>query len=53
MQVDQELKQLAAIYAVYAEHVDAVRQYGSQLWSELDVSKMVTGELAGQQPQLC
>jgi dynein heavy chain len=30
------------VYAVYAEHVESVRQYASLLWSDLDVNKMMT-----------
>lgn len=28
---------------MYAEHAEAVRQYGSMLWSELDIGKMMSG----------
>ncbi len=31
------------MYGVYSEHAEAVRQYSSQLWSELDVGKMMSG----------
>ncbi len=31
------------MYGVYAEHAEAVRAYSSQLWSELDVGKMMSG----------
>lgn len=30
------------VYAVYAEHAEAVRQYSAMLWSELDIAKMMT-----------
>ncbi|KAF8069431.1 DHC1 [Scenedesmus sp. PABB004] len=41
--VESELRRLAAVYAVYAEHAEAVRQYGAMLWSELDVGAMMAG----------
>jgi dynein heavy chain len=37
------MKKLQQVYSVYAEHAEAVRQYASMLWSELDVGKMMTG----------
>lgn len=40
-QLEGEMKKLHQIYAVYAEHAEAVRQYAQMLWSELDVSKMM------------
>ncbi|GMH41526.1 hypothetical protein BSKO_09436 [Bryopsis sp. KO-2023] len=43
VQVETEMKKLQQIYAVYAEHADAVRQYSTMLWSELDVDKMMVG----------
>jgi len=46
--VEAELRRLAQIYAVYAEHVEAVRQYSNMLWSELDVGKMMNGVQAVQ-----
>ena len=42
-QVEAEIKKLAQVYAVYAEQAEAVRQYSTWLWSELDVTKMMTG----------
>lgn len=41
--VEGDMRKLQQVYAVYAEHAEAVRQYASMLWSELDVQKMVTG----------
>eukprot|EP00798_Chlamydomonas_sp_ICE-L_P031817 gene31817-7021_t len=41
--VEQDMKKLSAVYAVYAEQAEAVRSYGNLLWSELDVGKMMTG----------
>lgn len=40
-QLEGEMKKLQQIYAVYAEHAEAVRQYASMLWGELDVGKMM------------
>jgi dynein heavy chain, axonemal len=40
--MESELKKLQQIYAVYAEHAHAVRQYASILWAELDVGKMMS-----------
>nr|Q9SMH3.1 RecName: Full=Dynein-1-alpha heavy chain, flagellar inner arm I1 complex; AltName: Full=1-alpha DHC; AltName: Full=Dynein-1, subspecies f [Chlamydomonas reinhardtii]CAB56598.1 1-alpha dynein heavy chain [Chlamydomonas reinhardtii] len=42
-QLESEIRKLAQVYGVYAEHAEAVRQYGGQLWSELDVGKMMAG----------
>ncbi|KXZ49756.1 DHC2 protein [Gonium pectorale] len=42
-QLEAEIRKLAQVYGVYAEHAEAVRQYSSQLWSELDVGKMMAG----------
>ncbi|PNH08033.1 Dynein-1-alpha heavy chain, flagellar inner arm I1 complex [Tetrabaena socialis] len=41
--LETEIRKLGQVYGVYAEHAEAVRQYSSQLWSELDVSKMMSG----------
>ena len=51
-QVESELRRLGFVYGVYAEYADAVRQYSGQLWSELDVGRMVDGvqEVGGQGP---
>lgn len=43
VQVEVEMRKLTAVYAVYGEHADAVRGYGSSLWGELDIAKMMTG----------
>lgn len=43
LQVESELRRLALLYAVYAEHAEAVRQYSGMLWSELDVGNMMDG----------
>lgn len=40
-QLEGEQKKLQQVYAVYAEHAEAVRQYAQMLWSELDVGKMM------------
>jgi len=42
-EAEAELRRLAAVYGVYSEYADAVRQYSGQLWSELDVGWMVDG----------
>ncbi|MEW5308429.1 MAG: hypothetical protein WDW38_000392 [Sanguina aurantia] len=42
-QVEVEMRKLTAVYAVYGEHADAVRGYGSSLWGELDIAKMMAG----------
>lgn len=42
-QVESELKKLAEVYAIYHEYIDAVKGFSSILWSELDVSKLVSG----------
>ena len=42
-QVEVEMKKLVLVFAVYAEHAEAVRSYGQMLWSELDVGKMMMG----------
>lgn len=42
-QVEAELRRLGSVYSVYAEYADAVRQYSGQLWSELDIGRMVDG----------
>ncbi|GLI59150.1 hypothetical protein VaNZ11_000978 [Volvox africanus] len=42
-QLEAEIRKLGQVYGVYAEHAEAVRQYSSQLWSELDVGKMMAG----------
>uniref|UniRef100_A0A383W4S5 Dynein-1, subspecies f n=1 Tax=Tetradesmus obliquus TaxID=3088 RepID=A0A383W4S5_TETOB len=41
--VESELRKLAQVYAVYAEHAEAVRQYSNMLWSELDIGNMMNG----------
>lgn len=41
LQVEAELRKLAQIYAVYAEHAEAVRQYSNMLWSDLDIGGMM------------
>lgn len=41
--MESELRKLAQVYAVYAEHAEAVRQYSNMLWSELDVGNMMDG----------
>jgi dynein heavy chain len=43
LQVESELRKLAQVYAVYAEHAEAVRQYSNMLWSELDIGNMMDG----------
>jgi dynein heavy chain len=43
VQVESELRKLAQVYAVYAEHAEAVRQYSNMLWSELDIGNMMDG----------
>lgn len=43
IQVETAMKKLHQVYAVYAEYADAVRQYSTMLWSELDVNKMMVG----------
>lgn len=43
LQADSELKRLSQVYAVYAEHAENVKQYSQQLWSDLDISRMVAG----------
>lgn len=48
LQVELELRRLAQVYAVYAEHAEAVRQYSNMLWSELDVGNMMHGVQAVQ-----
>ena len=50
-QVEAELRTLEALYGVYAEHADVVRQYSNTLWSELDVGAMMDG-VAGLQAKL-
>uniref|UniRef100_A0A6S8LSH1 AAA+ ATPase domain-containing protein n=1 Tax=Dunaliella tertiolecta TaxID=3047 RepID=A0A6S8LSH1_DUNTE len=42
-QLENEMKKLQQVYAVYQEHVDSVRQYACMLWSELDVASMMAG----------
>lgn len=41
--MEGELGRLAAVYGVYAQYADALRQYSNQLWSELDVGRMTEG----------
>jgi hypothetical protein len=43
LQVESELRKLAQVYAVYAEHAEAVRQFSNMLWSELDIGNMMDG----------
>jgi dynein heavy chain len=43
LQVEAELRRLGSVYGIYGEYADAVRQYSGQLWSELDVGRMVDG----------
>lgn len=46
--VESEMKKLAQIFAVYAEHADSVKMYSSMLWGDLDITKMMatTEEIA-------
>jgi hypothetical protein len=40
---EAELRRLGEVFGVYGKYLDAVRGYGGQLWSELDVGRMVDG----------
>lgn len=43
IQVEAEMRKLAAVYELYSSHAEAVAGWSRQLWAELDVVSMIAG----------